>query len=94
MEYKYYADFTPGIRALFKRGGPYQRAARTAEAVVGRITNGEPDPFKGIAFTKHGEKRIPKCRKYDLSGRCRLITVVDNGVCVLCFVGTHDASDA
>jgi UvrD-like helicase family protein len=93
MEYKYYKDFLPSVRELWKSGGPHQRAAATVQAVIGRISTGEPDPFVGIPLTNHGESRIDKCVKYDLNGFCRLITVTDDGICCLLFAGSHKRCD-
>jgi len=93
MEYKYYKDFLPSVRELWKSGGQHQRAAATVQAVIGRISTGEPDPFVGIPLTNHGESRIDKCVKYDLNGFCRLITVTDDGICCLLFAGSHKRCD-
>lgn len=90
MKYNQDRDLLPSLRALYKRGGPYQKAAKTVEMVIGRIASGCQDPFEGIALTKHGENRVPKCRKYDLAGFCRLLTVVDDAFCYLLYAGSHD----
>lgn len=90
MKYNQDRDLLPSLRALYKRGGPYQKAAKTVEMVIGRIASGCQDPFEGIALTKHGENRVPKCRKYDLAGFCRLLTVVDDDFCYLLYAGSHD----
>ena len=94
MQYIQHKSLLPSVRELYKRGGPYQKASDTVHAVIGRISGGESDPFKGIHLTNHGEKRIRKCRKYDLAKFCRLITVVDAGFCHLLFAGTHDDCEA
>ena len=94
MRYIQHKDLLPSLRELYKRGGPYQKASETVHAVIGRISSSELDPFKGIALTKHGENRISKCRKYDLTKFCRLITVADAGFCYLLYAGTHDNCDA
>lgn len=77
------------VRALYQKGGPNQRAAEQVNALVGRISSGETQPFHGMRLTKHGERRIEKCVKYDLTDRARLITIIDGGLCLLCFAGTH-----
>lgn len=82
-----------GARILFKSGGQKQKAANTIYSILTKIEDSQLDPFQGIPLTKHGESRIPKCRKYDLPGRCRLITVVDSGHCYLVFAGDHNACD-
>ena len=93
MQYIQHKDLLPSLRELYKRGGPYQKASETVHAVIGRISAGEPDPFKGIKLTNHGETRIRKCRKYDLARYCRLITIVDAGFCHLLYAGTHEKCD-
>lgn len=81
------------IQSLQKRGGQYQRAARTVAAIVGRMRMSLPNPFEGVALTKHGESRIKHCVKYDLSGYARLVTIQNDNVFTLKFVGTHDECD-
>lgn len=93
MRYVNHRDLLPSVRDLYKKGGPYQKAANTVEMVIGRITNGDREPFKGLTLTNHGEKRVSKCRKYDLIGSCRLITVIDADACYLLYAGSHDACD-
>ncbi|MFH7319382.1 hypothetical protein ACHHRT_02090 [Desulfurivibrio sp. D14AmB] len=40
--------------------------------------------------TKFGEMRLSNCRKYDLSGGYRLITVHDDDCLILAWIGSHD----
>lgn len=40
--------------------------------------------------TKHGELRLAKCRKYDLGGGYRLVTVQEDDCLVLVCIGSHD----
>jgi hypothetical protein len=40
--------------------------------------------------TKHGELRLANCRKYDLGGGYRLVTVQDDDCLVLACIGSHD----
>lgn len=40
--------------------------------------------------TRHGELRLPDCRKYDLSCGFRLIAVKREGRLIFTFIGTHD----
>lgn len=90
-------ELLPQVRALYQRGGGYKRAADQVLQLLERVKEGTEtaadEVFKGFAVTKHGETRIDHCVKYDLSQFCRLVTVQDNGVCLLCFVGTHDDAD-
>src|SRR5690606_21770940 len=58
-----------------------------------RIGLGDKDPLGELQRTNHGENRIKHCVKYDLAGRCRLITVQSQHRCILLFVGDHNAAD-
>lgn len=84
--------FEESFLKLLQKGGQYQRAANQVKALVDKIKSGDDDPFHGMRFTKHGENRIKKCQKYDLSQFCRLVVIRDNGYLFFCFVGTHDDS--
>jgi superfamily I DNA/RNA helicase len=94
IKYIPYKDLMGSIRELYQFGGTYKKAAGTVQMILGRIASGDSDPFMGITLTNHGEKRIKHCLKYDLEGFCRLITIKDNGFCVLCYVGRHDDCDS
>lgn len=89
--------FTLSLRDLYQKGGRYQKAAETVQSIWGRAkldgTNFE-EVFRGIARTNHGESRVPHCVKYDLTGFARLVTVVNNGVCLFLYAGDHDTVDA
>lgn len=88
-------DFTLSLRTLHQKGGLYQKAAKTVQAAWGRAhAKDEFDKvFEGVPRTNHGENRIPHCIKYDLTKFSRLVTVVNNGVCIFLFCGDHDAVD-
>lgn len=90
--YGYGKDFVQSLQKLHRSGGKFQKAAETVFSIMGKLET-EPDPFKGIARTNHGESRILHCVKYDLTGFCRLITIKTNGLCALSFVGSHDDCD-
>jgi hypothetical protein len=68
-------------------------AARKAEKIVDKLINGLR---RGNAFdnfgqlTKHGELRVKNCRKYDLGGGYRLVTVRRNNLLHITYIGTHD----
>ena len=94
MEYTYHKDFMPSVRALYQKGGRFQRAAGQVQALMGRLQDSEVDPFVGMKLTNHGENRIKKCLKFDLTGFARLITIKNNGVTLLCFAGDHNSCDA
>jgi superfamily I DNA/RNA helicase len=85
-------DFDKSLAELSAYGGNYTRAVNQVHAAIGKASSGM-DPFEGMRLTKFGEQRINKCWKYDLTGRCRLITVHDNKCIFLLFAGTHKACD-
>lgn len=89
--------FTLSLRDLYQKGGKYQKAAETVQRIWGRAkldgTSFE-EIFQGVARTNHGEGRVPHCVKYDLTGFARLVTVVNNGVCLFLYAGDHDTVDA
>jgi hypothetical protein len=86
-------EFTYSLRALHQKGGLYQKAAKTVQAAWGRAHAHDPfdQVFEGVAPTNHGEDRIPHCKKYDLTKFSRLVTVVNNGICIFLYCGDHDA---
>lgn len=85
-------DFTGSLRSLHQKGGLYQKAAKTVQAAWGRAHAKDKfdKVFEGIPVTNHGESRIPHCLKYDLTRFSRLVTVVNNNICVFLFCGDHD----
>ena len=89
--------FTVSLRDLYQKGGKYQKAAQAVQGIWGRAkldgANFE-EVFQGVARTNHGESRLPHCVKYDLTGFARLVTVVNNGVCLFLYAGDHDAAEA
>jgi hypothetical protein len=89
--------FTLSLRDLYQKGGKYQKAAQTVQGIWGRAkldgTNFD-EVFQGVARTNYGENRVPHCVKYDLTGFARLVTVVNNGVCLFLYAGDHDTVDA
>lgn len=92
MNHLIYLECQRAVNDLYKRGGSYQRAAERVEGVFGRISIGE-DPLRGLTVTGHGENRIRHCVKYELPGRCRLVTVQHNGYCILVYCGDHPSID-
>jgi len=92
IRYVEHKDFRQNIQKMTKAGGSNQKAAHMVQAMFYRISMKE-DPFTGFQVTNHGETRIEKCVKYDLSGRSRLITVQDNKIVFLLFFGNHEDSD-
>jgi hypothetical protein len=97
VRFMQYKDFAPSVQKLMSKGGKYQKAAETALFAFGNATSGAAvtveKVFAGIPLTNHGESRISHCRKYDLTGYARLITVYSNGICMFLFAGDHDAGE-
>lgn len=87
-----YQGFDGCLVQLRRRGGPYQRAGEQVYTLIGRL-EADPDAKIDLPTTHFGENRIKKAVKYDLSGRCRLITIQDSGYIFLCFVGDHEECD-
>ncbi|MBR9883484.1 MAG: UvrD-helicase domain-containing protein [Oceanospirillales bacterium] len=88
-----HSNLIPSLIDLSKRGGPYRKAADQVDALLNRITRGEQNPLNGLSMTNNGETRIDNCIKYDLAGRCRLVTVQQKGRCLLLMVGDHEDAD-
>lgn len=64
--------------------------------VITRAEEGLPlnDVFRSLQTT--AERRIPKCHKYILGGKgggYRLVTVVNKGICIFLFCGSHDRTE-
>lgn len=89
-------DFKNAMKSLHARGGRFSTAAQGLNRIFIRATEGDvelEELFYGIPVTNHGENRIKKCVKYDLTGHCRCITIQDSGVVHLAFAGTHSECD-
>lgn len=93
MQVFHYKDFMSSLRLMKRTGGRKKKAADQVEALLGRISMEEDDPFKGLRITKHGETRIKKCIKYDLTDFARLVTIRDNDCDILLYVGDHEDVD-
>ncbi len=89
-------EFIGSLRNLYKKGGKHQKAAEKVQVIQGRTTDHCLDfeeVFQGIQMTNHGENRIPYCRKYDLNGNARLVTVYQKHICIFLYCGDHDDVD-
>ena len=75
---------------MLKAGGTKQQARDKVMKIFGEINFGSKHFGK---LTKNGEKRIKHCIKYDLPGKCRLVTVQKNNFIILLFVGDHAECD-
>jgi hypothetical protein len=84
--------FRKSLLELKKRGGQHQRAADRVYALLGQLQD-NPRALSAVPTTNHGENRIRKAVKYDLTGFCRLITIQDSGYVFLCYAGDHDDCD-
>jgi len=65
-----------------------QKATRVIEGLAFAFTRRRLNTVGSL--TKYGEKRIKKCRKYDLGGGFRLITLQRGVRVFILFLGTHD----
>jgi hypothetical protein len=94
MQFHEHKSFRKVLNDLWRKGGPYQKAAKEIEGLLGRITgighDATCDPFRGMRLTKHGESRIKHGMKYDLDRFSRLITVQTDGCCILLYCGDHE----
>jgi hypothetical protein len=84
-------DFDKSLNAAIQGGGRGQKIAIRVRAIVGSVE--DPDPFRGIPVTNHGESRIPNCVKYDIGDGWRLVTQQTNHTCFFLFVGDHGDVD-
>src|SRR6185437_8624591 len=92
MELATYRDFNSSLNRLYRRGGPFQKAAERIQAAMYRASNGDA-LLTGLKPTANGESRVPHCVKYDLTSASRLVTVQTDGFCVLVYCGTHEDVD-
>ncbi len=80
------------IAALEKSGKSGSTLAQKATGIIDNLASGEcwnhMDTVE--SYTKHGEKRIKNCRKYDLGCGYRLITLQRGKTVFIPFLGSHD----
>ena len=94
MQYFLSKELHGQIQALRKRGGLFQKASNEISDIAIKISTRHENPFAKINLTHYGESRINKCIKYDLPGFVRLITIQDNGVCLLAFAGDKEECES
>ena len=94
MEYVHSKHLQKGLTMLAKRGGKFQKAAQIVYEVIGKVTSGDSEPFRSCKATNYGENRLKHCVKYDLTGACRLVTVVHADITFLLYVGDHEDVDS
>ena len=90
------AEFTESLAVLFRKGGKYQKAAERVYQAWGLANSGASSfetVFSGLTPTNYGESRIASCRKFDLTGFARLVTVYSNNLCIFLFAGDHETVD-
>lgn len=78
------------LSALRKGGRRESLVVDRVEAIIAEVERGRLPSSKICSFTRNGEDRIKGCRKIDLGGGYRLITLKQGEDLYLLFVGTHD----
>ena len=80
------------LTTLQRTGKPGQALAQKVERIIFDLKSGGGIRPKdtSCAMTKYGEKRIRRCRKFDLGLGYRLIILYRNQEIYLPFLGTHD----
>ena len=80
------------IEALKLSGNTGDALAQKATRIIEKLASGETRAHRSAVGnpTKYGEKRIRKCRKYDLGCGYRLITLRCGSLLSVPFLGTHD----
>ena len=93
IQYFIHPKLRDQAHSLYRRGGPYRSAAEKVLALIELVSSGHENPLSAYKTTNHGEDRINHCIKYDITGRCRLITVQTKKKVILLFVGSHDETE-
>ena len=78
------------LAALRKGSRRESLVADRVAAIIAEAERGRLPSSKTCNFTRNGEDRIKGCRKVDLGGGYRLITLKQAKDLYLLFVGTHD----
>lgn len=86
-------DYLKSYQKMHLCGGRPQKIAAKAEQFVGVLAQGSFDRIDDFKTTNHGETRIKSCKKLDLGDGFRLITIQENGICTVCFIGSHADCD-
>lgn len=86
------AEAQSRLNSLKKSGKAGIALAQKATRIIEGLASGSARRRLNAigSLTKHGEKRIKKCRKYDLGGGFRLITLQQGVRVFILFLGTHD----
>ncbi len=87
-------QFKKKLDSLIKAGGEPAGAAQRACEVIQAIDTDDGERIEDfVRLTRFGERRIKKCRKYDLGGGYRLISIQKGSTVILLHIGTHDDAD-
>lgn len=80
------------ITALEKAGRSGKALAQKATGIIDSLASGAVHSHVDVveSYTKYGEKRIKNCRKFDLGGGYRLITLQRGKTVFIPFLGSHD----
>ncbi|MFO7716844.1 hypothetical protein [Desulfosarcina sp.] len=78
------------LAALRKGGRRESLVVDRVEAIIAEAECGRLPSSNVCNFTRNGEDRIKGCRKVDLGGGYRLVTLKQGKDLYLLFVGTHD----
>ena len=84
------ADFRNSLLRMRQSGGARLLAVKKAQEIINDL---QLDIDCSRLETNHGENRIKHAVKYDLPSACRLITVQNDGVAYLLFMGSHAEAD-
>ena len=92
IQCKQHKDYLSSLRTLNTKGGKYKKAVQKSNHIE-KVFQYDLENTKKLNTTKHGESRIQHCIKYELAGRCRLITIQNKHIVLFCFLGTHEDVD-
>jgi superfamily I DNA/RNA helicase len=87
------SEFRKQLHSLARAGGIASKAHQMVKSIIGGawLDAGSADDLGKL--TKHGESRIKHAVKYDLPGAYRLVTIQQECITILVFVGTHDEAE-
>jgi hypothetical protein len=95
MSFYIYRDprFEEALESLKTEGGKGLFAVKKVEEIVNKLLIHKSYLHHAGRLTKRGEHRIRYCRKYDLCGGYRLITIQNENYLILAYIGNHDDCD-
>ncbi len=93
MQHMEYDQFGSSLQKLYGKGCPYRNAATEVLAMLEKAKREfNFEQIFSVGLTHHGENRLPHYQKYNLTGRARLVTLVNNDICMFLFAGDHTAA--